>query len=76
MGDAVKTIVNIVYHAVVLSALALGYTILGDRLFKIKSADLSRLNVEESAKLVGVITVSIATKDLLVQQGLLPENIN
>ena len=41
-----------------------------------KPADLGKLDFEDGAKLVGVITASIATKDFLVKQGIIPENIN
>ena len=71
-----KTAVNLVYHAAVIGGLSVGYTMLGKNLLKMKPADLGKLDFEDSAKLVAVVTASIATKDFLVKQGIIPENIN
>lgn len=71
-----KTIVNLVYHAAVIGGLSVGFTMLGKSLLRMKPADLGKLDFEDGAKLVGVVTASIATKDFLVKQGIIPENIN
>jgi hypothetical protein len=75
MADT-KNIMNIVYHSAVLSGLAVAYTMLGRSLIKIRPADLGKLDFEDGAKLVTVITASIATKDFIVKQGIIPENIS
>ena len=67
---------NTIYHASVISGLSVGYSMIGKNLMKMKVADLDKLNVEDSVKLVAVISASIATKDFLVKQGIIPENIN
>lgn len=71
-----KTVANLIYHSAVIGGLSVSYTMLGKSLFRMKSADLGKLDFEDSAKLVAVITASIATKDFLVKQGIIPENIN
>lgn len=71
-----KTAVNLVYHAAVIGSLSVGYTMLGKSLLKMRPADLGKLDFEDSAKLVVVVTASIATKDFLVKQGIIPENIS
>lgn len=71
-----KNIINSIYHAAVISGLSIGYSMISKRLLKMKVVDLDKLNVEDSVKLVAVISASIATKDFLVQQGIIPENIN
>jgi energy-converting hydrogenase Eha subunit G len=71
-----KNMMNMVYHAAVISGLSVGYSMISKRLLKMKVADLDKLNVEDSVKLVAVISASIATKDFLVKQGIIPENIN
>lgn len=68
--------VNMIYHAAIISGLSVGYSMISKRLLKMKVADLDKLNVEDSVKLVAVISASIATKDFLVKQGIIPENIN
>lgn len=73
---AEKNIMNTVYHAAVISGLSVGYSMISKRLMKMKVADLDKLNVEDSVKLVAVISASIATKDFLVKQGIIPENMN
>ena len=71
-----KTVVNLIYHSALIGGLSVGYTMLGKSLFRIKAADLGKLDFEDSAKLIAVITASIATKDFLVKQSIIPENIN
>ena len=73
---AEKNIMNTIYHAAVISGLSVGYSMISKRLLKMKVADLDKLNVEDSVKLVAVVSASIATKDFLVKQGIIPENIN
>ena len=73
---AEKNIMNTIYHAAVISGLSVGYSMIGKNLMKMKVADLDKLNVEDSVKLAAVISASIATKDFLVKQGIIPENIN
>ena len=73
---AEKNIMNTVYHAAVISGLSVGYSMIAKRLMRMKVADLDKLNVEDSVKLVAVVSASIATKDFLVKQGIIPENLN
>lgn len=73
---AEKTVINLVYHSAVIGGLSVGYTMLGKNLLKMKPTDLGKLDFEDSAKLITIITASIATKDFLVKQGIIPENIN
>jgi hypothetical protein len=75
MSDT-KNLMNLVYHSAVLSGLAITYTMLGRSLIKMRPADLGKLDLEDSGKLIAVITASIATKDFLVKQGIIPENIS
>lgn len=70
-----KNVVNLIYHSAVIGGLSVGYSMLGKSLFKMKAADLGKLDFEDSAKLIGIITLSIATRDFLVKQKIIPENI-
>jgi energy-converting hydrogenase Eha subunit G len=71
-----KNIMNVIYHSAVISGLSVGYSMITKRLLKMKVADLDKLNLEDSVKLVAVFSASIATKDFLVKQGIIPENIS
>lgn len=71
-----KTIGNLVYHSAVIGLLSVGYTMIAKKIMSMKPADLGKLDMEDSIKLIAVITASIATKDFLVKQGIIPENLN
>ena len=75
MGSVEKTVINLVYHSAVIGGLSIGYTMLGKSLLKMKPADLGKLDFEDSAKLIAIITASLATKDFLVKQKIIPENM-
>ena len=63
------------YHSPVIGGLSIGYTMIGKKLFKMKPADLGRLDLEDSTKLVGTVALSLWTQDMLVKQGIIPANI-
>ena len=71
-----KTIANLIYHSAVISGLSIGYTMLAKSLAKIKPADMGKIDVEDGFKLVAVITASVATRDFLVKQKIIPENLS
>ena len=55
---------------------SIGYTMLAKSLVKIKPADLGKIDVEDGFKLVAIITASVATRDFLVKQKIIPENLS
>ena len=59
----------------VVSALAVGYTMLGKTLIKMSPPSLSKFDVEDAVKLVAIVAVSDFTKDYLIRQKILPSNI-
>ena len=71
-----KTIANLIYHSAVISGLSIGYTMLAKSLVKIKPADMGKIDAEDGFKLVAVITASVATRDFLVKQKIIPENLS
>ena len=71
-----KNIVNLIYHATVVSGLAVGYTMVSKSLLTFKTPDMGKLDFEDGAKFVGIIAASMATKDMLVKQGIIPDNID
>ena len=63
-----KDIKGSVYHGAVLSALAVGYTMLGKTLVKMSPPSLGKFDIEDSVKLVGIVALSDFMKDYLIKQ--------
>ena len=57
------------------SALAVGYTMLGKMLVKMSPPSLGKFDIEDDVKLVGIIALSDFTKDYLIKQKIIPNNI-
>ena len=70
-----KDLKESVYHGAVISVLAVGYTVLGKTLIKISSPSLRKYDAEDSVKLVAIIAISDFTKDYLIKQKIIPNNI-
>ena len=73
--DTTKMIVNGAYHALTISALMAVNCWSAKKFFKFKSANLGQLDVEDIGKLTLSVGVATYTRDLLVKQGLIPEDI-
>ena len=70
-----KAIVNTIYHAGVVSALTIGYAMLGKKLLSMGAIDLGKANAMDVLKLTAVVTSATFTKNWLVTQGILPPNV-
>ena len=70
-----KDIKESVYHGAVASALAIGYTVLGKTLVKVSPPSLSKFDIEGGIKLVAIVALSDFTKDYLIKQKIIPNNI-
>ena len=70
-----KDIKESVYHGSVVSALAVGYTMLGKTLIKMSPPSFSRFDIEDGVKLVAIIAMSDFMKDYLIKQNIIPNNI-
>ena len=66
-----KDIKESIYHSTVVSALAVGYTMLGKTLIKMSPPSLSKFDVEDGVKLVAIIVMSDFTKDYLIKQKII-----
>ena len=71
----IKDINENVYHGAVVSALAVGYTMLGKTLIKMSPPSLRKFDIEDDVKLVGIVELSNFTKDYLIKQKIIPNNI-
>ena len=69
-----KDIVNTVYHAAVLSGLTVAYSMLGSKMIKFDVGDPSK-NTMTMLKLIVPVSLSVITRDWLVTQGILPNDI-
>ena len=70
-----KDLKESVYHGAVVSALAVGYTMLGEMLVKMNPPSLSKFDVEDGVKLVTIVAMSNFMKDYLIKQKIIPNNI-
>ena len=72
-----KDIKESVYHGAIVSALAIGYTMLGKTLIKMSPPSLSKFDIEDGVKLVAIVALSDHdfTKDYLIKQKIIPNNI-
>ena len=70
-----KDLKESVYHGAVVSTLAIGYTMLAKTLIKMSPPSLGKFNVEDGIKLVAIIAISDFTKDYLIKQKIIPNNI-
>ena len=70
-----KDIKESIYHGAVVSTLAVGYTVLGKTLIKMSPPSLSKFDIEDSIKLVGIVVLSDFTKDYLIKQKIIPNNM-
>ena len=70
-----KDIKESIYHGTVVSGLAVGYTMLTKTLVKMSPPSLGKFDVEDGVKLVGIIALTDFTKDYLIKQKIIPNNI-
>ena len=70
-----KDLKKSVYHGAVISVLAVGYTMLGKTSIKMSHPSLSKFDVEDGVKLVAIVAMSDFTKDYLIKQKIIPNNI-
>ena len=70
-----KDLKKSVYHCAVISILAVGYTMLGKTLIKMSPPSLRKFDVEDGVKLVAIIAISDFTKDYLIKQKIILNNI-
>ena len=70
-----KDLKESVYDGAIISVLAIGYTMLGKTLIKMSPPSLSKFDVEDGVKLVAIIAMSDFTKDYLIKQKIIPDNI-
>ena len=71
-----KSIVNDLYQVAVISAFAVGYSMLGKKIFIMIPPSIQKFDLEDMGRLVAIITASEMMRDYLIKQKILPEYIN
>ena len=70
-----KDLKESVYHGAVVSVLAVGYTMLGKTLVKMSPPSLGKFDIEDGVKLLAIVAMSDFTKDYLIKQKIIPNNM-
>ena len=70
-----KDIANTTYHSAVTTLLAVTYSMIGRKLVKFDIGDPSRPDITEVLKLTVVVTLATFTKDWLVKNKIIPEDL-
>ena len=71
-----KSIVNDLYQAAVISVLAVGYSMLGKKILCIAPPSIQHFDLEDMGKLVAIVAASEMTRESLIKQKTLPDQIN
>ena len=70
-----KDLKESIYHGAVVSILDISYTMPAKMLVKMNPPSLSKFDVEDGVKLVAIVAMSDFTKDYLIKQKIIPNNI-
>ena len=71
-----KSIVNDLYHASLVSVFAVGYSMLAKKILGMVPPSIQKFDLEDTLKLVAIVAASEMTREYLIEQKILPENIN
>ena len=64
------------YQVAVISVLAVGYSMLVKKILCMSLPSVQCFNLEDTGKLVAVVTASEMTREYLIKQKILPDHIN
>ena len=71
-----KSIVNDLYHATVISVLAVCYSMLGKKILCMSPPSIQMFDLEDTGKLAAIVAASEMTREYLIKQKILPDHIN
>ena len=69
-----KSIVNNLYQAVVINIFGIGYSMLSKKIRKIAPPSFQKFDLEDTGKLVAIITTSEIMREYLIKQKILSEH--
>ena len=75
MNPDTKKVINLVYHAAVLSGLTVAYSMVAKKLLKVNVGSPSNADLTDSLKLAGSVSLAMITKDYLEKSKIIPPNI-
>ena len=70
------SIVNDLYQAVAISVFVVSYSMLSRKILKISSPSIQKFDLEDTGKLVAIVSASKMTREYLIKQKILPDHIN
>ena len=71
-----KSIINNLYQAAVISIFTIGYSMLGKKILKMTPPSIQKFHLENTGKLVAIITVSEIVREYLNKEKILLVHIN
>ena len=71
-----KSIVKDLYHAAVISVVAVGYSVLVKKVFRMSPPSIQHFDLKDTGKLVAIVATSEMTREYLIKQKILPDHIN
>ena len=71
-----NSIVNDLYHASLISVLAVGYSMLGIKLLHMAPPSIQKFDLEDTGKLVVIVAASEKAREYLIKEKILPDHIN
>ena len=71
-----KSIVNDLCQTAIVSVFVMGYSMLGKKTLKMTPPSIQKFDLEDTGKLVAIVTASEMTREYLIKQKILPEHIN
>ena len=71
-----KSIVNDLYHASLIGAFTVGYSMLGKKILKMTPLSIQKLDLEDMGKLAAIVAASEMTREYRIKQKILAEHIN
>ena len=71
-----NSIVNDLYHASLISVLAVGYSMLGKKILCMAPPSIQKFDLEDTGTLAVIVAASERTREYLIKQKILPDHIN
>ena len=68
MSKNKKSIVNDLYQGAIISFFAVGYSMLGKKILKMTPPCIQKFDLEDTGKLIAIITVSEMMREYLIKQ--------
>ena len=71
-----KSIVNDLCQAALISMFAIGYSILGKKILKMTPPSIQKFDLEDTGKLLAIVSTSEMMREYIIKQKILLEHIN